>query len=169
MRIGWSPRVIFVPDSGPAVTNSVLGPRCFFLLPAARGGTDATRPARPPNRSARTTRNAAKMNSQSSRRKPNRKICSTISAVMRFPRRGPADRARAAATSRPVLPVDQHRVAEADHVAGDEGLPAYPPPVDQGPVGRAEVLGDGRAVVQDDVDVLAADAGVGEPDLGLGA
>jgi hypothetical protein len=52
---------------------------------AARGGTAVTRPARPPNRSARTTRNAAKMNSHSRSRKPKRKICRTISAVTTSP------------------------------------------------------------------------------------
>src|SRR3712207_9153841 len=126
MRIGWSPSVILVPVSGPAVTTNVFGPPRVFFLPgaAARGGTDATRPARPPNRSARTTRNAAKMNSHSSRRKPKRKICRTISAGIRAP---PASRA--------VLPVDQHRVADADDVAVGERLAGDPPAVDQGAVG----------------------------------
>src|SRR3712207_6429211 len=111
MRIGCSPRVILVPLSGPAVTTRVFGPPRVFLAAAARGGTEATRPARPPNRSARTTRNAAKMNSHSSSRKPKRKICSTISAVTGT---RPASRA--------VLPVDQHRVADADDVAVGERL-----------------------------------------------
>src|SRR4051794_17332117 len=171
MRIGWSPRVILVPVSGPAVTTSVRGPRGpFFLAGVARGGTEATRPARPPKRSARTTRNAAKMNSQSSSRKPKRKICSTISAVMRRPPRGsPRLLPSAGALSRAVLPVDQHGVADADHVAVRERLPGDPPAVDQRAVGRAEVLADRRGAVEDDVDVLAADPGVGQPDVGLGA
>src|SRR4051812_35700307 len=172
MRIGWSPSVIFVPVSGPAVTTRVLGaPRVFFFPGAeARGGTEATRPARPPNRSARTTRNAAKMNSHSSSRKPNRKICRTISAVTRRPLEGPLrPLPSAGALSRAVLPVDQHRVADADHVAVREGLAGDPPAVDQRAVGRAEVLADRRAAVEHDVDVLAADAGVGQPDVGLGA
>src|SRR3712207_3601242 len=161
MRIGWSPRVIFVPVSGPAVTTSVLGPRWPRFLPgaaAARGGTDATRPARPPNRSARTTRKAAKMNSQSSSRNPKRKTCRTISLT---------DRPRS--PSRAVLPVDQHRVADPDDVAVGEGLAADPAAVDQGAVRGAEVLDGGGAALEDDVDVLAADPGVGQPDVGLGA
>ena len=49
------------------------------------------------------------------------------------------------------------------------GLAADPAAVDERAVGGAEVL-DGRgAAVEDDVDVLAADAGVGQPDVGLGA
>src|SRR5919112_2933161 len=179
MRIGWSPSVIFVPVSGPAVTTRVLGaPRAFFFPGvAARGGTEDTRPGRPPNRSGRTTRKAAKMNSHNSRRKPKRKICRTISAVTRPPRRRSSAACRGVlcscvtsrARSRPVLPVDQHRVADADDVAVGERLTGDPPAVDEGAVGRAEVLGDRRPAVQDDVDVLAADPGVGEPDVGVGA
>src|SRR4051794_20173270 len=172
MRIGCSPRVILVPDSGPAVTTSVRGPRWPFFRGcwAARGGTEATRPVRPPNRSARTTRNAAKMNSHSSSRKPKRKICRTISAVTQWPLEGPLrPPPGAGALSRAVLPVDQHGVADADHVAVREGLAGDPPAVDQRAVGRAEVLADRRAAVEHDVDVLAADAGVGQPDVGLGA
>src|SRR5918997_134988 len=124
-----SPRVMRVPDSGPAVTTRWRGPRAPRLRAvAARGGTEVTRPARPPNRSARTTRKAAKMNSQSRSRKPNRNACSTISAVMGW------------TPSRAVLPVDQHGVADPDHVAVGELLPADPPAVHQGPVGGAEVL-----------------------------
>src|SRR5688572_28564864 len=157
MRIGWSPRVIFVPASGPAVTTRVFGPRWPRFLPAgaARGGTEATRPARPPKRSARTTRKAAKMNSHNSRRKPKRKTCRTISAVT--------------APSRAVLPVHQYGVADADDVAVDERLAADPPAVDERAVGGAEVLDGRRTAVEDDVDVLAADPGVREPDVGLGA
>src|SRR3712207_3910212 len=142
MRIGWSPSVILVPVSGPAVTTRVFGPR-LLRLPgaAARGGTDATRPARPPKRSARTTRKAAKMNSHNSSRKPKRKICRTISAVTEPPRR----------RSRAVLPVDEHRVTDADHVTVTQRLAGDPAPVDQGAVGGAEVLGDRGAPVEDDV------------------
>src|SRR3954453_13895244 len=156
IRIGWSPRLILVPLSGPAVTTRVrrpLWPR--FFPAAARGGTDATRPARPPKRSARTTRKAAKMNSHNSNRKPKRKTCRTISAVTR--------------PSRAVLPVDQHRVADPDDVAVRQHLPADPPAVDERSVGGAEVL-DGRlSALEDHVDVLAAHPGVGQPDVGLGA
>src|SRR3954471_16134922 len=167
IRIGWSPRVILVPVRGPAVTTRVRGPFWPRLRPpaaAALGGTAATRPARPPNRSARTTRNAAKMNSQSSSRKPKRKICRTISAVTSLPACGVGQ-----AESLAVLPVDQYRVTDADHVAVDQRLPADPPSVHQGAVGGPEVLHHGGAAVEDDVDVLAADAGVGQPDAGLGA
>src|SRR3954453_6840265 len=179
MRIGCSPRGLFVAESGAGgvrsggvVTTSVRGPRWPFFRGgwAARGGTEATRPVRPPNRSARTTRNAAKMNSHSSSRKPKRKICRTISAVTQRPLEGPLrPPPGAGALSRAVLPVDQHGVADADHVAGREGLASDPPAVDQRAVGRAEVLADRRAAVEHDVDVLAADAGVGQPDVGLGA
>src|SRR4051795_13322882 len=101
------------------------------------------------------------MNSQSRSRKPNRKTCRTISAVT-TPSTSPA-------RSRAVLPVDQHRVADADHVAVGERLPADPAAVDQGAVGRAEVLRGGDATLEDDVDVLAAHSGVREPDVGVGA
>ena len=166
-----------MPVSGPAVTTRVRGPFCPRLRPAGAARAAARRrrrPARPPNRSARTTRNAAKMNSHSSSRKPKRKICRTISGVTTAPRRAPcvpaSARARTAqAGSRAVLPVDEHRVADADDVAVDERLPADPAAVDQGAVGGAEVLDRRRAAVEDDVDVLAADAGVGQPDVGLGA
>ena len=50
-----------------------------------------------------------------------------------------------------------------------EGSGGDPPSVDQRAVGRAEVLDGGGAAVEDDVDVLAADPGVGQPDVGLGA
>src|SRR5688572_22063298 len=175
MRIGWSPSVILVPLRGPAVTTRVRGPRWpRFLVAAARGGTAETRPARPPKRSARTTRKAAKMNSHRSRRKPKRKTCRTISAVIRAPRPGPwwpAVRWSCVVLrprSRAVLPVDEDRVADADDVAVGQGQAADAPAVDQRPVGRAEILDGGRAAVQDDVHVLAADAGVGQPDVGLG-
>src|SRR5918997_6095092 len=135
-----SPRVMRVPDSGPAVTTRWRGPRAPRLRAvAARGGTEATRPARPPKRSARTTRKAAKMNSHSSSRKPKRKTWRTISAVT--------------APSRAVLPVDQHGVADADDVSVDQGLPADPSSVDERAVGRAEVLDRRRPAVEDDVDV----------------
>src|SRR5688500_10935576 len=162
MRIGWSPRVIFVPVSGPAVTRRVLGPRWpRFLVAAARGGTAATRPARPPKRSARTTRKAAKMKSHSRSRKPKRKICRTISAVIRTPRpwpSWPAVRCRCVvppARSRAVLPVDEDGVADADDVAVGQGQPADATTVDQGSVGRPQVLDGRRPAVEDDVDVLA--------------
>src|SRR5690348_11292279 len=163
--MGWSPRVILVPVSGPAVTTRVRKPFCPRFLPpaaAARGGTEATRPARPPNRSARTTRNAAKMNSHSSSRKPKRKICSTISSVTAHP-------PTSVDASRAVLPVHQDRVADADDVAVGQRLAGDPPAVDQGAVRGAEVLDPGGAAVEDDVDVLAAHARVGQPDVGLGA
>src|SRR4051812_41341966 len=176
--MGCSPRVIWVRVSGPAVTTSVRGPFWPRLRAAgveARGGTDDTRPARPPNRSARTTRNAAKMNNHSSSRKPKRKICRTISAVTASPRRcSPASRpsfplpVTSVVKSRAVLPVNEHRVADADDVAVGERLPADSSSVDQCSVGGPEVLGGGDAALQHDVDVLAAHAGVGEPDVGLG-
>src|SRR3954447_5822896 len=171
IRIGWSPRLILVPLSGPAVTTRVRRPFWPRFFPAAaRGGTDATRPARPPRRSARTTRKAAKMNSHNSSRKPKRKICRTISAVMPPPRRWPAvPPSSARASSRPVLPVDQHRVADADDVAVRQRLTTDPPAVDQRAVGRPQVLGDRGAVLEDDVHVLAAHPCVGQPDVGLGA
>src|SRR5215213_1945832 len=136
MRIDWSPRVILVPVSGPAVTTSVREPRWPFFLAAgvARGGTDATRPARPPNRSARTTRNAAKMNSHSSSRKPKRNTWRTISGVTTGCPSVPCCCGTASARSRAVLPVHEDRVPD-----------------------------------EDDVDVLAAHARVGEADVGLGA
>src|SRR5690349_15765853 len=164
--MGWSPRVILVPVSGPAVTTSVRGPFWPRLRPptaAARGGTAVTRPARPPNRSARTTRKAAKMNSHNSSRKPKRKICRTISAVTWLPACGVSQ-----ARSLAVLPVDQYRVADPDHVTVDQRLAADPAAVHQGAVGGAEVLHGRDPAVQDDVDVLAADPGVGQPDVGLG-
>ena len=103
------------------------------------------------------------MNSHSSSRKPKRKICRTISAVTSLPACGPRKRSLA------VLPVDQYRVPDPDHVAVDQRLPADPPAVDERAVGGAEVLDGGGAAVEDDVDVLAADPGVGQPDVGLGA
>src|SRR5690349_24387451 len=157
--MGWSPRVILVPVSGPAVTTSVRGPFWPRLRPpaaAARGGTAATRPARPPNRSARTTRKAAKMNSHSSSRKPKRKVCRTISAVMSLPACGNSQ-----AGSLAVLPVDQYRMPDPDHVAVDQGLPADATAVDERAVRRAQVLHRRDAPVEDDVHVLAADPGVG--------
>src|SRR5688572_28582527 len=176
MRIGWSPSVILVPLRGPAVTTRVRGPRWpRFLVAAARGGTAETRPARPPKRSARTTRKAAKMNSHRSRRKPKRKTCRTISAVIRAPRPGPwwpAVRWSCVVLrprSRAVLPVDEDRVADADDVAVGQGQTADAAAVDQRPVGRPQVLDGRRPAVQDDVDVLAADAGVRQPDVGLGS
>ena len=60
-------------------------------------------------------------------------------------------------------------MADADDVAVGERLAGDPPAVDQGAVGRAEVLGDRRPAVQDDVDVLAAHPRVGQPDVGVGA
>src|SRR3954451_12491217 len=156
IRIGWSPRLILVPLSGPGVTTRVRRAFSPRLFPgAARGGNDATRPARPPKRSARTTRKAAKMNSHNSNRKPKRKTCRTISAVTR--------------PSRAVLPVDQHRVADPDDVAVRQHLPADPPAVDERSVGGAEVL-DGRLpALEDHIDVLAAHPSGGQPDVGLGA
>src|SRR5215213_6078368 len=174
IRMGCSPRVILVPVRGPAVTTSVRGPFWPRLRPAgaaARGGTAATRPVRPPNRSARTTRNAAKMNSHRSSRKPKRKICRTISAVTgpSPPLASPSSGGPSQAASRAVLPVDQYRVPDADDVAVHERLAADAPPVDEGAVGGAEILDGGGAAVEDDVHVLAADPGVGQPDVGLGA
>src|SRR5215218_2622456 len=139
--MGCSLSVILVPVSGPAVTTSVLGPFWpRFLLLAARGGTAATRPARPPKRSARTTRKAAKMNSHRSSRKPKRKTWRTISLIA-----PPHWRSLA------VLPVDQYRVADPDDVPVGERLAADPPAVDQRAVRGAEVLHGRGATVEDDV------------------
>src|SRR5260370_42353792 len=156
--IGCSPSVIRVPVSPPSVTTSWVGAFLFRFglgrcAAAVRGGT-ATRDCPVPNRSVRTTRSVAKMNSQSSARKPNRKIWTTIVAFTGrlLPPARTSGPARHPHRSRLLLPVHQDGVAEPAHVAVLELPTLYPVAVAGRSIGRPQIVQYRARAVEPDLD-----------------
>src|SRR5215475_1560957 len=152
---GCSPSVIRVPVRPPSVTTSwVAAFPLRFGLGRGAGGRGAapgtpTRVWLTPNRSVLMTRSVAKMKIHRSARKPNRSSWTTIGAFIR------RSHCSSSHISRWILPIDQHGMAQADHVAVLQ-LPALGPvPVDRAAVRRAQVVQDRVRAVELDVDVPA--------------
>ena len=66
-------------------------------------------------------------------------------------------------------PEDDARAPDVDHRVGRERRLGHGVAVEQGAVGRAEVVDLGASAVPEDLDVLAGDAGVVHGDVGVGA
>src|SRR3954453_23605298 len=138
MRTGAPVRPMRVPVRPPSVTSRWVGlpatARGWAVgaapLPRRRGGGGTAMRGWPlVRRSVRITRIAARTNSQSSARKPNRISCSARAEFT------------ASARSWPLLVEHDARVSDPDHVTVPKQLAADLVPVDGAAVGRAEVVG----------------------------